>query len=94
MPTNKSSESLWDEHSLDAALSELSHEVPDDFSDQVMRSLARPVTLVSSSPAPDSIVAAPPLSKWQWCALVGGGLIGVGQIARVIFGLWFAATAW
>jgi|GEM_PF-6916545 len=85
----KEKESPIDERGMDGLLSDLKHEVPDEFTTRVVRMIDEPYL---RSVTENGVGRA--LSWWQWSAIVGGGLIGVSQLARLVFGVWFTAAAW
>ncbi len=59
-------------------------EAPEDFPERVMQR-------IDSLPLPDS--RSRPWEMLQWLALIGGGVLGIAQLAGFIFGIWAAVTA-
>ena len=81
---------------LDALLQTDYLDPPDDFTQRVMQR----IQLRRYATPSTSIVAAERTGRWnrlRWLAaatgLVGGGLLGLSQLASFVFGLWLAGSA-
>ncbi len=59
-------------------------EAPEDFPERVMRR-------IDGLPLPES--GSRSWEVLQWLALIGGGILGVAQLAGFVFGIWAAVTA-
>ncbi len=94
MPKQLPTDTPLDAHSLDRLMSDLKYDVPNGFSDRVMRSVTSQSAPEMKSVSDSSATTAESLNWMQWSALIGGGILGIGQIVRIMLGLWFAATAW
>jgi len=68
---------------------------PKDFRDSVMLNIAayeREHSQHTEKQHANPIVVHS-IPWWQWAALTAGSLIGVGQVFRFIFSVWFVTTA-
>lgn len=68
---------------------------PSEFRDNVMQNIAaferQQIELDKknqSAPIQSQLVP-----WWQWIALTAGGVVGIGQVLRFIFSVWFVTTA-
>lgn len=68
---------------------------PHDFRDSVMQNIAAYERQQSHHKERQSAnpVVVPSVPWWHWVALTAGSLIGVGQVLRFIFSVWFVTTA-
>jgi len=69
---------------LDKLLESALLEAPGDFPERVMRR-------IDSLPVHDSRSRS--WEMLQWLALIGGGILGVAQLAGFMFGIWAAVAA-
>ena len=85
-------------HKFDTLLQAGLLEVPDDFTECVMRAVEHmPLPTLSSL----TVALAPPsdrqslywISRLQWLALLGGTVAGVLQVMGFILSIWTATTA-
>ena len=68
---------------------------PVGFDDTVMQCIAafEREQSVTGNRMSDDAVPLQSLTWWQWLALTVGGLIGVGQVFRFVFAVWFVSAA-
>lgn len=76
---------------------------PAEFRDSVMMNIARyerekqqatPREESARLELPiDSSSELPGVPWWQWVVLTAGGVIGVGQVVRLMFSMWIVTTA-
>ncbi len=75
---------------IDALLSEGLVQVPEDFKSDVMQRVAEYERERQADPISEQLV---PLTWWQWSALLVGSLLGISQVLRFVFAVWFFTTA-
>ena len=68
---------------------------PDDFRDSVMHNIAvfEREQLQREQTRSANPVVLHTVPWWQWAVLTAGSVIGVGQVLRFIFSVWFVTTA-
>ncbi len=66
---------------------------PDDFRDAVMQRVAAHERELQQELMAIEKAGLQPVPWWQWMALTVGSLIGVGQVLRFIFSVWFVTAA-
>jgi predicted lipid-binding transport protein (Tim44 family) len=81
---------------LDALMQDDLLQAPADFTQRVMQRI-QPRPQPASSAATPAKAAPQRWRRLRWLAtatgLVGGGLLGLSQLASFVFGLWLASTA-
>lgn len=84
-----------DEHQLDQLLSEVGQVVPAGFTERVMQQVevnrVAPASIDNALPYQTSTQN---LTRMQSALVVAGGLIGVSQLGRFLFGMWMTSAAW
>lgn len=65
---------------------------PVDFRDTVMQNIASFEREQEGASAVNPVVLQT-VPWWQWVALTTGSVVGIGQVMRFIFSVWFVTTA-
>lgn len=63
-----------------------------DFRDRVMQNIAAFERDQDNTNAVSPVVLQS-VPWWQWLALTAGSLVGIGQVMRFIFSVWFVTAA-